>query len=419
MAGNLKIPGSVRQAISASGKPIWLVEVDNGTTLNGKRSRTRRTVHSRAEAERVRKDLYLDSRSATLVPSTTETVEAFGHYWLHSVKNGRIRSSTLADYESRLRQYAYPTFGNKRLGDVRPRDIESWMADLRAKGLGIATVNGARTVLNQLFKHAVSIGSIPTNPVGLTGSMAHQYGEPTQVQPPWTREEAQGVLRAAKGTPLDLFVTLQLSYGLRRGEALGLRWEDIDYERGTLSIERTMKQVRAYSADGATSVSLQVDHPKTTSGHRKLLLVPLVSEALMRHTEEHDRAVVMAGHAWNESGYVFTTRVGTPVSPSNLRRLYVKFLEQHGIRFIRIHDMRHTAAGLSLEQGVRIEAVSQALGHKDILMTKSIYAPNVQALNDEFARGLGDYLAPMKDSIDELNADQMRGHRPSVRREAP
>jgi integrase len=136
-----------------------------------------------------------------------------------------------------------------------------------------------------------------------------------------------------------------------------------------------------------------------------------VVEALMRHTEAHDRAVVKAGGAWRESGCVFTTRIGTPVSPTNLRRLYVKFLAQNGIRFIRIHDMRHTAAGLSLAQGVRIESVSQALGHKDILMTKSIYAPNIQALNDEFAMGLSECLAPMKDSIDALTADEARRYR--------
>jgi integrase len=239
------------------------------------------------------------------------------------------------------------------------------------------------------------------NPVSKTDPLKQAHNK-SQVQEHWNRDEVSLALAASVGTPLDLFIHLAVFTGMRRGEILGLQWKDIDLLEGTLQIERTLKEERVLTAEGIGTTKLVVGPPKTDSGYRKLAIQGPLVNAFMRHAERQDDLKKSSGENWQNTDFVLTSSVGTPWNPSNLSARFRKFLSENQLRPIRIHDIRHTAAHLSLEGNVRLEAVSQALGHSRIEITKNTYARNVPKLALDFSNGLAEYLVPIDDALKDL-----------------
>lgn len=390
MASRSRIPGSVWAKQDGQGRvQYWCAELDIGTNAAGKRIRQRRRATSEAEAQVRLQELWLRHRRGQAVPPPQETLETYAMWWLTTVKAERIRESTRGDYEYRLRQWVYPSFGRKRLADISAASVETWMRQMRATGLSIATVNGARAVLGMVLRHAAKSGRLDRNPVELTAPLRPKYDEPTQVKEPWSVKEARRALEAVEGTDLDLFVNIALGLGMRRGEILGLHWSDIDLENGTITVNRTLKQARLLTNAGTVgAVSLVEDAPKTRASHRTLPITPMVLASVMRHHRVRDVMREAAGTSWRENDLVFTSSIGTPVHPSNLTKRLRSVLTSAGVRIIRVHDMRHTSATLALANNVPLDAVSQSLGHSDLNTTKSIYAPKVSAHYLTFADAL-------------------------------
>lgn len=384
--------GSIFPSVNPSGQTVYKVDVPDGFHANGKRKYVRRTAATKSEAKILQRKLIADIEAKTLSPAREETLEVYALWWLRTVKANHIRYSTAGDYEDRLRRWVFPYFGKLKLSGIQSRAIETWMAKLKDDGYSTNTVNGARRVLSMVLKHAFLGGLIPRNPADVVSPYRKNRDEPSQVRPPWNKAEILEALEAAKETEFDLFVNVAVSMGLRRGEVLGLRWEDFDLEEGHLLIDRTLKQERRFSETGKANVSVVTDKTKTRESERTLKIGLGVTAALMRQRERVDKLRLSAGDRWSEQGWVFPSAVGTAQNPNNFYKRYVRFCQNNGLRHIRIHDLRHTSAVIGLEAGIRLEAVSQALGHSRIEVTKSIYAPYVQVLVDEFTEGVDDYL---------------------------
>jgi integrase len=248
--------------------------------------------------------------------------------------------------------------------------------------------------VSAVLGYAHENGDIPKNPAKLVRKIPKRQGEKTLVREPWTAEEARHVLEIAQGTSMDLFVHFGLLFGLRRGEILGLQWADFNFQEGCVSVRRTLKEQSTGGPDGKNHIELVTNDTKTSTSARRLYLPPSLLASIQRHREYVDRLQQNAGTTWVDSSYVFVSRTGTPIFPTNMTKAFTRFLKEKNLRHIRVHDMRHTAAVLSLSAGVRIESVSQGLGHSRIDTTKGIYAPIVQTLNDEFTRGLANWLVP-------------------------
>lgn len=387
--------GCIFKTQTKAGKPIWKVEVTVGYKPNGQRVRTRRTAHSLAAAREIHRKLISQSHTGDLRTQSSETFSEYSLWWLHTVKSMSVRPSTISDYEDRLRRSVFPHFGQRRLHEITPRDVQNWLHILQKNGASTTTINGARQVIGAVFKYAVRVGLVPKNPVELTERAKRQWGEKISVKNPWSLEEAQQVLAATQGTKFDLFARLGILLGARRGEILALRWTDIDFEKGVISITGSLREQRTIGSDGRGKTTLVVGDTKTQSSRRKLALTAEILASLQRHRDVVASMKNSAGKAWKETDWVFVDTLGGLTYPSNFAKQFTKFLSEHQIRIIRIHDMRHTAAVLSLEAGVRLEAVSQALGHSRIDITKSVYAPYVQPLITEFAVGISEYVAPI------------------------
>ena len=386
--------GSIRERKKTNGTSEWIVELSLGYKANGKRRRTRRVVNTYDAAKKLKKQLLAKQLEGNLTVVRNETVRTFGLHWAREIKPLTIRASTAADYEDRLRRCVFPFLGNVRIIDLTGEHCQKWIRDLVDEGYSDATINGARTTLGMLCKYAMRMNLIPHNPVLATDPVHRKENRNTQVRKPWSVEEVQKVLFDSNGLQLQCFLHVMLYTGLRPGEALGLRWEDLDLDQGFLNVTGTLKDERLISATGYGVVRKVRHDPKTERSRRTLNIHPKLKEVLLKQQDRQICLAIELGPLWKDSGYVITTSVGTEMSLSNLRKRYAKYLTSIGVRYIRFHDLRHTVAVLALEHQVPIAQVSQSLGHERIDTTNRIYAPHVNYFTENFINVLGEVVSP-------------------------
>jgi integrase len=392
--------GSIFKKTRKDGTVVFVVEISLGKKANGKRRRTQKTFKTLSAAKQGKVQMLKSQQEGRLVEVRNDTVYTYGLWWAREVKPQHIRETTAADYEDRLRRYVFPFLGSIRMVDLKTEHIVTWMNELKRSGKSANTINGARRVLTGLCKYAARTGVIPFNPVLATDSMRRQAGERSQVREPWTQDEMNQVLRAVvSNSKLDCFLHLMMHTGMRPGEVLGLRWQDIHESGSSLAVTGTLKQARRITPSGQGVVRMERNEPKTFASKRPITISPELSQALDRQKMYESLARITAGVDWVESDYVITTQFGTPVSLSNLRKIYIKFLSANKIRYIRLHDIRHSVATLSLGLGIPIEQVSQVLGHTRIETTKSIYAQHVPKFTENFALVLSASLPSAMESF--------------------
>ena len=188
--------GSIFKATNPSGKVVYKVDVPNGYDMQGRRKKIRRTAKTMAEARILQRKLIADIEAHRLAPAREETLQDYALWWLHTVKANHVRYSTAADYEDRLRRWVFPYMGRLKLSAIEARTVEEWMAVLATKNFSTKTINGARTVLYGVLKHAYVTGQLSRNPVAATSPFRANRDEKTQVKQPWTKEEALQALDA-------------------------------------------------------------------------------------------------------------------------------------------------------------------------------------------------------------------------------
>ena len=369
---------SIFEFTNPSGQKVFKIEAVVGTK-NGKRVRTRRTAKNLAAAKKIRAELISLAAKGELTAKSTTRNSKYANYFVQNIKRGRMKDSTLADYQARIERHLVPYLGQLTLGSIRAADVQRWMMLLRNEGYAVATINSARRLLHSIIQQAIREELIYRNPVELTDPYRRQAGEKTSVQPAWSKEEALAAMSTARDGEFDLFLNIALFTGMRRGEILGLCWDEVDIDRGEISITGTLKDLRKVLPSGQAVVVLKKDSPKTEASKRTVGLPWPVAQAIMRHREFQKRRQRESTN-WQESDFVFTSATGTAVYPSNFLNRFKKFLSKNGLRQIRIHDLRHTMAQLALAGGIRIEAVSETLGHTRIDTTKTIYAARVSQL---------------------------------------
>ena len=393
----LKAPngeGSVFQRPGSGGKP-WVAEVTMGRSASGKPRRIRRSAATRAEANKLRREMIRQRDQGQLNPRTRQTVATFARYWIDDVKSHEVRATTASGYDDLLQRYVLPTLGSMAMADLQAHNIQHLLTHLRDRGLAKATVKQVRSILSGLCKHAALMQVIAHNPVLSTPTIktsASARAKPTEV---WTPEEAQKALQAVTGTEVEIFLLLMLYTGMRPGEALGLRWQDIDKAHKTLIVTGTLKDHRHVTPTGQGTVVTVRNPPKTAASHRQLPIPEMLWRALEGFAMRQDIYRVTNADTWQETGYVLTTKNGTPMQATNLRRRLNRLLQEAGVRTVRLHSMRHFVARSALEQDIPLEHVSQALGHTRLDTTKQIYAGYVQHLNDQFSEKLADFINPL------------------------
>lgn len=379
--------GSIYTHTSPTGKKVWKVEVEVGKKPDGTRKRVRRTAQSLREAQKLKIELLRQVQEGSTANNPNQLVGTYAHWWLRESKALKVRPATVSDYEHRFRKHIQPVFGARKLGEVTARDVTAWLADLSARGYSVPTINGALQVLKAVFSSAQREGLISHSPLSGVSRLSKKPGAPTQVREPLSAGEAASLLEVCRDDPSGIGVAIGLVLGLRKAEVLGLRWSDIDLEARTLMVSRGVREIVVYDTRGLGHSQIEINEPKTQSSKRKLTIPDAVHWRLWSRKTELEMFGTYQSEDW-----VISTDGSAPMRPKTLSAALRRFLRKAGVRPIRFHDLRHTSAVLSLAAGVRIEAVSQILGHGTIDITKETYAPYVSALSAEYSEAIAIHL---------------------------
>lgn len=347
-----------------NGKTTWYCEIVLGWDENGKKKVLRHSADTRKEVADWRTKRLAERQEGTLVERTKLTVGCFLADWLDSTARHEIKPRTLADYQDLLKRYIVPEVGDTELQKLTPPMIQAMYHRRLEAGLSPSTIRLVHAVLRKGLQQALEWQLINRNPADAVKKPRVERKQVSALTP----EQAMKFLRAAREDRLYALYVLAVTTGMRIGELLGLRWSDIDMGARTLTVSQTV---------GVMDNKLFFGTPKTKAS-RRTIDVPAVAMAALKKwkaDQNQERLKVGDAEAWEYPDLVFTTTIGTPISPNNIRnRSFKPLLAAAGCPRIRLHDLRHTAATLLLSQGVQARVVQDVLGHSDIRMTLGTYA---------------------------------------------
>ena len=288
--------------------------------------------------------------------------------WLEVVKV-RVKIATFCSYQDMVLNTIAPYFEKKKitLRDLEARHIQQFYTE-KLKTVSANSVIHYHAVIYQSLKYAMKTDMVPQNVAMKVDRPRKEQYQPTFLD----ADEMQELFKVVKGTRLELPVLVAAFYGLRRGEVLGLKWDAIDSQRGTLTIKRTVTEVRL---DGKTEI-IEQESAKTKSSLRTLPLVGSFKDYFMevKQAQEVNKSVCGNCYNYDYDGYVFVDELGERMKPDYLTNYFPTYIQRHGIRKMRFHDLRHSCASLLLANGVPLKQIQEWLGHSDFSTTANIYA---------------------------------------------
>jgi integrase len=276
------------------------------------------------------------------------------------------------------------------LRDLKLSRIERSYSDLVGSGVGKRTIQLIHAVLHVALEKAIRYGYIAHNP-------AHGAALPRRIQPEMKvldADQATRFLVAAHDSSYEMLYYLAVHTGMRQGELFGLTWEDLDQNRGELSVQREVKRV-----SGGGWVFAETE---TKRGRRKIKLGSGILKRLESHRTAQQLQKAVAGSQWDENDLIFPSAVGTPCNQSNLRKDFLQILDRARLPHIRFHDLRHTAASLMLNNGVPPIVVANILGRSKPSTTLDIYGHLYQEIQGDAARIMDDLVSPISLDVQDL-----------------
>ncbi|MFP1627355.1 tyrosine-type recombinase/integrase [Streptomyces sp. 5K101] len=317
-----------------------------------------------AECDTKRRNLLDKVDQGVPVPTRSARLSEWLPYWLDHIIKPRRKRTTYAKYEVHVRLYLVPMLGTKRLESLSVADVRRFLVQLE-KTTTAATAKESHRVLRTALTAACREELVMRN----VATMVEPPSVDARDLSPWSLDETLDFLTAARKDPLYAAFVLAIALGFRRGEVVGLRWENLDLEEREIRVRTQRQRVRG---------EVYEDDPK---GRRRKQTLPLPAICVaplrwqrMRQAAQRERA----GADWKETGYVFTTRTGQPIEPRNLYRSFTRVADSAGIRVIRLHDARHGCATLLTAAGVAPRVVMEILGHSQIAVTMNVYTHVVQ-----------------------------------------
>lgn len=354
--------------------------MEYGRASNGKRLQASKAGYpTRAAAQTALLEAVQTFRADVSVH--TMTVEQYLRFWLDSKLALKPKTADL--YEGLCRNYLLPHLGHVPLLQLRAPHLEVMYRRItvgaRGRPLSPATIRRIHGVLRSALNTAVKRQLIPYNPADHIELAPETHRRPR----PWTPQQCQSFLIAAAADRLHDLYQLLLVTGMRRGEAIGLRWEDVDLDGRCLFVVQQITEVNGKLLLGA---------PKTKRGTRLVPIDDHTVAMLRRHKEGQAVERLAWGPAWNDEGLVFTREDGSAVRPGFATRHFRDLTQQAGLPQIRLHDLRHTNATLALMGGVDLKVVSERLGHSQLAITADLYTHVNRGLGQDAADRIGRIL---------------------------
>lgn len=358
----------------------WYAVVDLPRGADGKRRQKwhRLTARSKRAAQEELARLLTAIATGLYVEPAKLSLADFLRAWLEHVQT-TVSAKTFERYRGIVEAHLIPHLGAHPLARLQPLHIQAYYAgalqggrlDGKPGGLAPQTVLHHHRVLKEALGQALRWGLLARNPADAVDPPRVARGERRTLTP----AECVRLLQAARGSRLYLPVLLAIATGMRRGEILALRWEDVDLDAGTLSVRRTLSQVKG---------RLEFKEPKSARSRRVIALPAFAVEALRQHQAAQAAERLRAGAAYASQGLVCATATGGPLA-HNFGRGYAALLQRAGVPRVRFHDLRHSHATLLLGQNVHPKVVSERLGHAAVGITLDVYSHVAPALQQEAA----------------------------------
>lgn len=302
--------------------------------------------------------------------------------FLHE-KRHTLKPKTLHQYRLYVDQDLIPALGAIRLEHLRHTHVSALISDMEAAGRGAPTIRRCIAVLSSALSYAVARRRLTHN----VAKHAPLPPEGREERRPWSAEEAVAFLEHVTDHRLSALWEVLIGCGLRRGEALGLRWSDVDIAGRTLHVRQTLSDINGHLVFGT---------PKTRGSAAGVGLSTRVVEALRKYREQQLIERAVWGDAYEDNGLVFTRENGAPLRPESVLIEFHRLTDAAGLRRVRLHDLRHLAATLMISAGVPLALVSKTLRHSKMSITAELYGH----LTTEAAHAASDALAGVLDAAE-------------------
>lgn len=350
----------------------WEGKVSLGFRPDG--TRIRKSVYGKTKTD-VRNQmnaLIREHAAGTPVDFKRQTLAQFLDAWLEDVVKGSVRPRTYYSYAQLVRDHLNPSIGRHQLAKLTPQHVQTMMNDKLASGLSPRTVHYMRSVLRRALGQALKWRLVSRNVATLVDPPKSEHHDIAFLSP----VHARTFLRAVKGDRLEALYGISLTLGLRQGEALGLCWSDIDFEKETLSVRRSLQRVNR---------ELVLTELKTRGSRRDIPLPTSLVQSLREHRTRQLEDRLAASEWGNSWDLVFTKADGNPFNAWDVVAQFKRHLKTAGLPDMRWHDLRHSCASLMLASNVHARTIMETLGHSQISTTMNVYSHVVPDLQRQAA----------------------------------
>ena len=338
----------------------------------------RKTIYGKTRQEVSEKlNQALANRDSGLIfDAENLTVGEYLDKWLRDSVQGSVRASTYKSYGHQVRRYLKPSLGWMKLRKLSPMHIQGMYREMQDRGLSARTVEYTHAVLHRALKQARRWGVVNRN---VTEDVDPPQVKREEIQP-LNCDQTRALLKSAEGNRLEALYIVAVHTGMRPGEILALKWDDVDLDSGTLQLNRALY-------DG------EFNAPKTPRSRRRIKLTNGSVKALKAHRKRQLEERMRHAGLWQDNGLVFPSTVGTPLSHRNLVRSFKALLKSAGLpQAFRLYDLRHTCATLLLSRNVHPKYVQELLGHASIALTLDTYSHVIPGMDGGTAGAMEDAL---------------------------
>ncbi len=356
--------GSIRKRKDGT----WEARVTVGILANGKQNRKSLYGKTRQEVSVKMTDLLNNLQKGLITNPTEMTVDEWLDYYMLEYKKRYVKPTTYINYNVKVKNHIKPILGHYKLKALRQDMIQKFVNCLSDKGLSPSTVEDIYKLLRNALETAVDDGLIVRN-------VANKVKLP-KVQKPkinvLTQEQQYLFVEQAKNTYMGCIYIFDLCTGMRLGELLGLKWEDIDFIEKQIHIVRTLRKVK--DPDNIDEHwHLEFGTPKTAASQRTIPLNETAIKLLRDVRKQQLQNKLKAGSAYEDNGLVFSTQLGKPLDPTNMRRTFYMICDKVGLKGLHPHCLRHTFATRGAENNVDVRVMQRFLGHSTIRETADTY----------------------------------------------